>query len=139
MEAQRSNSHQNDKPTSMSSTEDSLGNKTVNPTSCSVEVSDGPKDSSTDSETSVCNGEKQADYSSPPQKDGTEIESTSESILNSQHKEEPSAVQFQNLKEVGAKIVTTKDQAAFCRQVPEEVQTEGQGDTIDKTRKSENS
>ncbi|KAG5252841.1 serine/threonine-protein kinase [Salix suchowensis] len=137
MEAQRSNSHQNDKPTSMSSTEDSLGNKTVNPTSCSVEVSDGPKDSSTDSETSVCNGEKQADYSSPPQKDGTEIESTSESILNSQHKEEPSAVQFQNLKEVGAKIVTTKDQAAFCRQVPEEVQTEGQGDTIDKTRKSE--
>ncbi|KAB5519478.1 hypothetical protein DKX38_023797 [Salix brachista] len=137
MEAHRSNSHQNDKPTSMSSTEDSLGNKTVNPTSCSVEVSDGPKDSSTDSETSVCNGEKQADCSSPPQKDGTEIESTSESILNSQHKEEPSAVQFQNLKEVGAKIVTTKDQAAFCRQVPEEVQTEGQGDSIDKTRKSE--
>jgi NIMA (never in mitosis gene a)-related kinase len=138
MEAHRSNSHQIDKPTSMSSTDDSLGNKTVDPTSCSVEVSDGPKDSSTDSETSVCNGEKQADCSSPPQKDGTEIESTSESIPNSQHKEEPSAVHFQNLQEVDAKIVTTKDQAAFCGgQIPEEVQTEGQGDTIDETGKPE--
>ena len=138
MEAHRSNSHQIDKPTSMSSTDDSLGNKTVDPTSCSVEVSDGPKDSSTDSETSVCNGEKQADCSSPPQKDGTEIESTSESIPNSQHKEEPSAVHFQNLQEVDAKIVTAKDQAAFCGgQIPEEVQTEGQGDTIDETGKPE--
>ncbi|XP_011033286.1 PREDICTED: serine/threonine-protein kinase Nek6-like isoform X1 [Populus euphratica] len=137
MEAHRSNSHQNDKSTSMSSTDDSLGNKTVDLASCSVEVSDGPKDSSTDSETSVCNGEKQADYSSPPQKDGTEIESTSESIPNSQHKE-PNAVHFQNLQEVDAKIVTTKDQAPFCGgQIPEEVQTEGQGDTIDETRKPE--
>ncbi|KAJ6912779.1 hypothetical protein NC651_015281 [Populus alba x Populus x berolinensis] len=97
VEAQRSNLPQNDKPTSMSSTEYSLENKTVDPTSCSVEVSDGPKDSSTDSETSVCNGEKQVDCSSPPQKDGTEIDG----------------------------------------QFPEEVQTEGKGDTVDETRKLE--
>jgi NIMA (never in mitosis gene a)-related kinase len=139
VEAQRSNLPQNDKPTSMSSTEYSLENKTVDPTSCSVEVSDGPKDSSTDSETSVCNGEKQADCSSPPQKDGTEIESTSESIPNSQHEEEePSALRFQDLQEVDVKIVTSKDQATFCSgQFPEEVQTEGKGDTVDETRKLE--
>ncbi|CAK7342472.1 unnamed protein product [Dovyalis caffra] len=137
--AQRSNLPQNDKPTSMSSTEDNLENKTVDPTSCSVEVSDGPKDSSTDSETSVCNGEKQANCSSPPQKDGTDIESTSESIPNSQlEEEEPSVVHFQHLQEVDVKIVTTKDQATFCSgQVPEELQTEGQRDTVDETRKLE--
>ncbi|KAJ6408195.1 hypothetical protein OIU84_011495 [Salix udensis] len=137
----------------------------VDPTSCSVEVSDGPKDSSTDSETSVCNGEKQADCSSAPQKDGneiestsestpnsqheadcsslpqkdgTEIESTSESTPNSQHEEEPSALHFQDLQEIDVKSVTSKDQATFCsREFPEEAQTEGQGDTVDETRKLE--
>uniref|UniRef100_A0A6N2K9B8 Protein kinase domain-containing protein n=1 Tax=Salix viminalis TaxID=40686 RepID=A0A6N2K9B8_SALVM len=165
VEAQRGNLPQNDKPTSMSSTEYSLENKMVDPTSCSVEVSDGPKDSSTDSETSVCNGEKQADCSSAPQKDGneiestsestpnsqheadcsslpqkdgTEIESTSESTPNSQHEEEPSALHFQDLQEIDVKIVTSKDQATFCsREFPEEAQTEGQGDTVDETRKLE--
>ncbi|KAJ6363363.1 hypothetical protein OIU78_003522 [Salix suchowensis] len=165
VEAQRGNLPQNDKPTSMSSTEYSLENKMVDPTSCSVEVSDGPKDSSTDSETSVCNGEKQADCSSAPQKDGneiestsestpnsqheadcsslpqkdgTEIESTSESTPNSQHEEEPSALHFQDLQEIDVKSVTLKDQATFCsREFPEEAQTEGQGDTVDETGKLE--
>ncbi|KAB5551829.1 hypothetical protein DKX38_009140 [Salix brachista] len=167
VEAQRGNLPQIDKPTSMSSTEYSLENKMVDPTSCSVEVSDGPKDSSTDSETSVCNGEKQADCSSAPQKDGNEIESTlestpnsqheadcsslpqkdgteieiestSESTPNSQHEEEPGALHFQDLQEIDVKIVTSKDQATFCsREFPEEAQTEGQGDTVDETRKLE--
>ncbi|KAF9679687.1 hypothetical protein SADUNF_Sadunf06G0040400 [Salix dunnii] len=166
VESQQGNLPQNDKPISMSSTEYSLENKMVDPTSCSVEVSDGPKDSSTDSETSVCNGEKQADCGSPPQKDGNEIESTSESIPNSQHEahcssppqkdgteiestsestpnslheeEEPSALHFQDLQVIDVKIVTSNDQATFCsRQFPEEAQTEGQGDTIDETRKLE--
>ncbi|KAJ6741859.1 SERINE/THREONINE-PROTEIN KINASE NEK7 [Salix viminalis] len=142
VEAQRGNLPQNDKPTSMSSTEYSLENKMVDPTSCSVEVSDGPKDSSTDSETSVCNGEKQADCSSAPQKDGNEIESTSESTPNSQHEADCSSLPqkdgTENLQEIDVKIVTSKDQATFCsREFPEEAQTEGQGDTVDETRKLE--
>ncbi|KDP37354.1 hypothetical protein JCGZ_06808 [Jatropha curcas] len=119
--AQPSNQPHMDIPASTSSVEDNLETKRVDPTSYIVEVSDsltGPKDSSTDSETSVCNGDKQADSSSLPQKDGIEVEFTSKSASNSQH-EEPTSEHLN--------VITAKDQPTFCDQkVIEEAQIEGE-------------
>lgn len=129
--AQQDNQPQIDIPTSTSSAEDNLETKQVDPTSYTVEVSDsltGPKDSSTDSETSVCNGDKQADSNILPQKDGTEVEFISKSTPNSQHEEEPTSEHFQQLQEVEVKLVTTKDQPTFGDQkIIEEAQIEGGG------------
>ncbi|XP_048225548.1 serine/threonine-protein kinase Nek6 [Ricinus communis] len=134
---QRKSSHI-DIPTSTSSAEDNLETKRVDPTSYTVELSDsmtGPKDSSTDSETSVCNGEKQSDSSPLAQNDGTEIEFTLESTLTSQHEVEPTSKHSQQLREVDVKIVTTKDQLHPCNQkVIEEAQIEEGGATTEDSR-----
>ncbi|XP_050226819.1 serine/threonine-protein kinase Nek6-like [Mercurialis annua] len=120
---------------STSSAEDNLETKRVDPTSYTVETSDsmtGPKDSSTDSETSICNGDKQPDSTPPAQKDGAELEFILESIPAHQPETEPTSEQYQ---EVDAKIVTTMDQQALCNQkVIEEAQIEGDGSTTENSR-----
>ncbi|KAJ8752192.1 hypothetical protein K2173_003800 [Erythroxylum novogranatense] len=80
-----------DNPTSTSSTEDNLEIKGVDPTSYAAEVSDsitGPKDSSTDSETSVSNGDKPAESRNIPQRDSIGAQ-CSEITENSKHEGEP--------------------------------------------------
>ena len=84
---------EDDKPVISTSAEDKLETKRVNPTSCTIEVSnatDGSKDAPTDSETSVCSGSKQAEVLSISQKESTEsdVEITSESTPNSHHEEQ---------------------------------------------------
>ncbi|CAB4317138.1 unnamed protein product [Prunus armeniaca] len=102
---------------------------------CSMELSnatDASKDGPTDSEASVCNGDKQADIISIHQKENTEsdIEITSESTPNSQNeeREEPAATNFKQLPEVDVKTPNNEDGKA-CRdhQVPEGARTEGEG------------
>ncbi|KAJ4836525.1 hypothetical protein Tsubulata_044449 [Turnera subulata] len=121
-----------DKPISTSSTEDHLETKRVDPTSCALETSDsltGPKDSSTDSEASVCNAEKLADSCSSPKKSDNENE-FSENTANVQHEVlEPVAEELQLLPEVDVKIVTMKDEAKLCnQQIVEEVPFEGESE-----------
>lgn len=136
--AQQSNQPHINIPTSTSSAEDSLETKRVDPTSYTAEVSDsmtGPKDSSTDSETSICIEDKQADSSSPAQKDGTDIEFTLKSTLNAQHEDETTSEHFQQLQEVNVNHVPAKDQPTFCKQkVVEEAETEGEGATTGESR-----
>ncbi|KAF2289432.1 hypothetical protein GH714_036152 [Hevea brasiliensis] len=99
--AQQTNQPHVDIPTSTSSAEDNLETKRVDPTSYTVEISDsmtGPKDSSTDSETSVCNGDKQADSSSLVRKDGNDIEFTLKCTLNSHLKMKPHLSVLNNCK-----------------------------------------
>lgn len=87
-----------EKPVLTTSAEDRLETKRVDPTSYIAESSNdtgGSKDGATDSETSVCNGDKQAEVTSISQKESTESEAevTSESTPNSQLEEleEPDA------------------------------------------------
>ncbi|KAJ9181127.1 hypothetical protein P3X46_009291 [Hevea brasiliensis] len=137
--AQQTNQPHVDIPTSTSSAEDNLETKRVDPTSYTVEISDsmtGPKDSSTDSETSVCNGDKQADSSSLVRKDGTDIEFTFKCTLNSQLEDETTSECFEQLQEVNVNSITAKDQPNFCDQkVVEEAETEGDGATAGESRK----
>ncbi|BBH07378.1 NIMA-related kinase 5 [Prunus dulcis] len=102
---------------------------------CSMELSnatDASKDGPTDSEASVCNGDKQADTNSIHQKENTEsdIDITSESTPNSQNeeREEPAATNSKQLPEVDVKTPNNEDGKA-CRdqQVPEGARTEGEG------------
>ncbi|KAF2306819.1 hypothetical protein GH714_021688 [Hevea brasiliensis] len=96
----------------------------------------GPKDSSTDSETSVCNGDKQADSSSLFRKDGTDIEFTLKCTLNSQLEDETTSECFEQLQEVNVNSITEKDQPNFCDQkVVDEAETEGDGATAGESRK----
>ncbi|XP_022766734.1 serine/threonine-protein kinase Nek6-like isoform X2 [Durio zibethinus] len=119
-----------DKQTSTASTEDSLVTKRVDPTSCAVEISNSisdSKDISTDSEVSVSNGDKQAQFNISPQKDA-DVESTSEMAFNSQHdeqEEEPTSEIIQNLQDGDIKSVSRKDEETFCdMQVLEEAAKE---------------
>ncbi|CAN6577083.1 unnamed protein product [Malus baccata var. baccata] len=121
-----------DNPVFTASAEE-LETKRVDPTSCSLEVSnatDGSKDGPTDSEASVC--DKQADTISIAQKENTEsdIEVTSESASNSQHEEleEPTASNFKQLKEVDFKTLNSEDRKAYeNQQVLEGAKAEGEG------------
>ncbi|TYI44380.1 hypothetical protein ES332_A01G232000v1 [Gossypium tomentosum] len=74
-----------EKPASSASTKDNPVTKRVDPTSCAVEISNSTsdsKDTSTDSEVSVSNRDKQAQLKSVPRKDA-DVESTSETAFNS--------------------------------------------------------
>ncbi|KAM0978294.1 hypothetical protein ACFX2I_014214 [Malus domestica] len=109
-----------DNPVLTSSAEE-LETKRVDPSSCSVELSnatDGSKDGPMDSEASVC--DKQADTISITEKENTEpdIEVTSESVSNSQHEglEEPTASNFKQLQEVDAKTPNSEDGKAYENQ-----------------------
>ncbi|OMO63158.1 hypothetical protein CCACVL1_22444 [Corchorus capsularis] len=105
------------KPASTASTEDSLVTKRVDPTSCTIEVSNSisdSKDMSTDSEVSVSNGEKQARFNSTPEKDA-EVESTLETAaFNPQHEQGPTLEKTRNLPEADVKSVSRKDEDIFC-------------------------
>ncbi|XP_068308377.1 serine/threonine-protein kinase Nek6-like isoform X2 [Pyrus communis] len=109
-----------DNPVFTSSAEE-LETKRVDPSSCSVELSnatDGSKDGPTDSEASIC--DKQADTISITEKENTEpdIEVTLESVSNSQHEglEEPTASNFKQLQEVDAKTPNSEDGKAYENQ-----------------------
>ncbi|KAB2608174.1 serine/threonine-protein kinase Nek6-like [Pyrus ussuriensis x Pyrus communis] len=109
-----------DNPVFTSSAEE-LETKRVDPSSCSVELSnatDGSKDGLTDSEASVC--DKQADTISITEKENTEpdIEVTLESVSNSQHEgpEEPTTSNFKQLQEVDAKTPNSEDGKAYENQ-----------------------
>ncbi|XP_065855636.1 serine/threonine-protein kinase Nek6-like [Euphorbia lathyris] len=107
--AEQSTVPHNGIPTSASSTENSE-TKRIDRTVYTVETSDsltGPKDSSTDSETSVCNGDKQADASSLLLKDSAEIKFTSENISETV----PTSEHCQQLREVDVEIVIGKDES----------------------------
>ncbi|XP_070668093.1 serine/threonine-protein kinase Nek6-like isoform X2 [Malus domestica] len=102
-----------DNPVFTSSSEE-LETKRVDPSSCSVELSnaaDSSKDGPTDSEASVC--DKQAGTISITEKENTEpdIEVTSASLSNFQHEglEEPTAANFKQLQEVDAKTPNSED------------------------------
>ncbi|XWS56238.1 hypothetical protein CRYUN_Cryun09bG0068700 [Craigia yunnanensis] len=117
-----------EKPTSTGSTEDNLVTKMVDPTSCAVEISNSisdTKDLSTDSEVSVSNGYKEAQFNSIPQKDA-DVESTSEMAFKSQRDEqEPTSEHTQNLPETDIKSVSRKNEETFCdMQVLEEAAKE---------------
>ncbi|KAF2307839.1 hypothetical protein GH714_032453 [Hevea brasiliensis] len=135
---QQSNQPHIDIPTSTSSAEDNLETKRVDPTSCTVEISDsmtGPKDSSSGSETSVCNGDKQVDSSCLLQKDSTQIEFMLKNSRNSEREEETTSEHFQQLQEVNVKLVTAKDQLTVCNQkVVEEAETDREGVTAADSR-----
>lgn len=129
-----------DKPVSTASAEDKLETKTVDPTSCTIELSgatDGSKDGPADSEASVSNGSKQADILSTSHKESTEsdIEVTSESTPYPQHEEqeEPAvtaAKYLQQLREVDIKAVKIEEgKMYFDQHSPEEAGPKGeQGD-----------
>ncbi|XVF07294.1 hypothetical protein REPUB_Repub06bG0125800 [Reevesia pubescens] len=115
-----------EKPTSTASMEDNLVTKRVDPTSCAVEISNSisdSKDISTDSEVSVRNGDKQAQFKSIPQKDA-DVESTSEMAFNSQHDEqEPTSERTENLP-VDIKSESKQDETFCDMQVLEEAAKE---------------
>ncbi|XP_048432410.1 serine/threonine-protein kinase Nek6-like [Pyrus x bretschneideri] len=123
-----------DNPVFTSSAEE-LETKRVDPSSCSVELSnatDGSKDGLTDSEASVC--DKQADTISITEKENTEpdIEVTLESATsesNSQHEEleEPIASNFKQLQEVDAKTPNSEDGKAYENQQVLEGAEAGEG------------
>ncbi|KAF2307843.1 hypothetical protein GH714_032504 [Hevea brasiliensis] len=95
----------------------------------------GPKDSSSGSETSVCNGDKQVDSSSLLQKDSTQIEFMLKNSRNSEREEETTSEHFQQLQEVNVKLVTAKDQLTVCNQkVVEEAETDREGVTAADSR-----
>ncbi|XP_062117630.1 serine/threonine-protein kinase Nek6 [Humulus lupulus] len=109
-----------DKPVISAGAEDNLETKRVDPTSCTIEVSnatDGSKDAPTDSETSVCSGSKQAEVLSISQKESTEsyVEITSESTPNSQRieQEEPAGKDVQEPPEVKIKTLNVEDKIHF--------------------------
>ncbi|KAJ8753417.1 hypothetical protein K2173_019816 [Erythroxylum novogranatense] len=117
-------------PTSTSSAEDNLEIKGVDPTSYTAEVSDsitGPKDSSTDSETSVSNGDKQADSSSIPQRDSTDTDFTPDMKAISKHEGgKHTDENLQELQEVDAKNGGIEGQSTCCnQQAVEELHKEG--------------
>ncbi|XP_030494445.2 serine/threonine-protein kinase Nek6 [Cannabis sativa] len=109
-----------DKPVISAKAEEKLETKRVDPTSCTIEVSnvtDGSKDSPTDSETSVCSGSKQAEVLSISQKESTEsdVEVTSESTPISQHEEqeESTGKDTQESPEVKIKTLNIEDKVHF--------------------------
>ncbi|XP_059462556.1 serine/threonine-protein kinase Nek6-like isoform X1 [Corylus avellana] len=115
-------------PTLTASTEDSLETKKVDPTSYTVEISNainGSRDGSTDSEATVRNGDKQADFTNSPEKESTNIESTLESTLNSQNKEREQTTEHFNQLQVDVRTVTSKDEETFCNQVLNEAEVDG--------------
>ncbi|KAF3442590.1 hypothetical protein FNV43_RR16506 [Rhamnella rubrinervis] len=123
-----------DKPLHTAKSEDKLETKRVDPTSCAIELSnatDDSKDGPTDSETSVCNGHKQAEFNSVGQKESTEsdIEIASESTPNSQHEEheEPAAKHFEQLQDVDIRTVNIEDgKISFNQEIVEEAE-KGEG------------
>ncbi|XP_021282271.1 serine/threonine-protein kinase Nek6-like isoform X2 [Herrania umbratica] len=127
-DVQLSSSPSCEKPTSTASTEDNLVTKRVDPTSCTVEISNSisdSKDMSIDSEVSVSNGDKQAHFNLIPQKDAN-MQSTSEAAVNSQHdeKEEPTSEHTQNLPEADIKSASRKEETFCDMQVLEEAAKE---------------
>lgn len=123
-----------DKPLSTARSEDKLETKRVDPTSCTIELSnatDDSKDGPTDSEMSVSNEHKQSEFTSIGEKESTEsdAEVTSESTPNSQHEEheEPAAKYFQQVQEVDIKIVNIEDgKISFNQEVVEKAGTKGE-------------
>lgn len=118
-----------DKPVITTRAEDKLETKRVDPTSCTIEVSnatDGSKEA-TDSETSVGNGFKQAEVLSIFQKESSEsdVEITSESTLNSLHEEQevPAAKYVQESPEVKIKTLNIEDGKIHFNQGEEEAVT----------------
>jgi NIMA (never in mitosis gene a)-related kinase len=117
-----------DEPTLTASTEDSLETKKVDPTSYTVEISNainGSRDGSTDSEATVCNGDKQTDLTNSPEKESTNIEITLESKLNSQNKEREHTTEHFNQLQVDVRTVTSKAEETFCNQVLNEAEVDG--------------
>jgi NIMA (never in mitosis gene a)-related kinase len=117
-----------DEPTLTASTEDSLETKKVDPTSYTVEISNainGSRDGSTDSEATVCNGDKQTDLTNSPEKESTNIEITLESTLNSQNKEREHTTEHFNQLQVDVRTVTSKAEETFCNQVLNEAEVDG--------------
>jgi len=117
-----------DEPTLTASAEDNLETKKVDPTSYTVEISNainGSRDGPTDSEATVCNGDKQADFTNSPEKESTNIEITLESTLNSQNEERERTAEHFNQLQVDVRTVTTKDEEAFCNQVHNEAEVDG--------------
>ncbi|KAG4163668.1 hypothetical protein ERO13_D01G186000v2 [Gossypium hirsutum] len=117
-----------EKPASSASTKDNPVTKRVDPTSCAVEISKATsdsKDTSTDSEVSVSNGDKQAQLRSVPRKDA-DVESTSETAFNSKHdeQEEPTFEHTQNFPEADMKTKNKKDETICDVQVLEEAAKE---------------
>ncbi|PPS10718.1 hypothetical protein GOBAR_AA09926 [Gossypium barbadense] len=114
--------------TSSASTKDNPVTKRVDPTSCAVEISNSTsdsKDTSTDSEVSVSNRDKQAQLKSVPRKDA-DVESTSETAFNSQHdeQEEPTFEHTQNFPEADMKTINKTDETICDVQVLEEAAKE---------------
>ncbi|KAB2098004.1 hypothetical protein ES319_A01G208200v1 [Gossypium barbadense] len=117
-----------EKPASSASTKDNPVTKRVDPTSCAVEISNSTsdsKDTSTDSEVSVSNRDKQAQLKSVPRKDA-DVESTSETAFNSQHdeQEEPTFEHTQNFPEADMKTINKTDETICDVQVLEEAAKE---------------
>lgn len=118
-DTQPSSSSSSEMPASTTSAEDNLVTKRVDPTSCCAVNDSDSKDMSTDSEVSICNGDKHG----LPQKDSTDVESTSESASNPLHEEEPPSPPdlSRNLDEVDIKPLSKKDEEIVCNlQVMEE-------------------
>lgn len=128
------NASNDDKPLYTAESEDKLETKRVDPTSYAIELSnatDDSKDGPTDSETSVCNGHKQAEFNSVDQKESTEsdTEITSDSTPNSKHEEhkESAAKHFEQLQDVDIKTVNIEDgNISFNQEVVEEAK-KGEG------------
>ncbi|XP_012485569.1 serine/threonine-protein kinase Nek6 isoform X1 [Gossypium raimondii] len=107
-----------EQPASTASMEDNLVTKRVDPTSCAVEMLNSISDSkemSTDSEVSVSNVDKQAEFNSIPQKDA-HVVSTSEMAFDSHRddQEEPTSEPTRNLPEADMMTVSKKDAETLC-------------------------
>ncbi|KAA3455295.1 serine/threonine-protein kinase Nek6 isoform X2 [Gossypium australe] len=107
-----------EQPASTASMEDNLVTKRVDPTSCAVEMLNSISDSkemSTDSEVSVSNVDKQAEFNSIPQKDA-HVVSTSEMAFDSHRddQEKPTSEPTRNLPEADMMTVSKKDAETLC-------------------------
>lgn len=125
----------NSKPTSVTSAEDDLETKKVDPTSCNLEISSPISDSkkrSTETEITSCCGDKKTEPDNITQKDGTIVQQNSETMTES----EPE-VHAEHSQENDVKAVRTKNQESFgTKQVMEEAKKENQVDAPEDLRKS---
>lgn len=120
-----------DKPTSSTSTEDSLETKKVDPTSYTMEVSSSindSKESSTQTETIDCSRDEQACFNGTTQKESTVSDLTSEITASSQNEiQEPADAHIQHAQEIDVETGKSTVQNPISNQrVVKEAEIEGE-------------
>lgn len=121
-----------DKPTSSTSTEDSLETKKVDPTSYTMELSSSindSKESSTQTETIDCSKDEQACFNGTTQKESTVCDLTSEMTASSQNEiKEPADAHIQQAQEIDVETVksTVQNPIISNQRVVKEAEIEGE-------------